>query len=180
MLLSTVGTSLEIIKTIKDLCISFTKDDSNKKVEELLLRNYYSEIYYNKEVLETINLNSGLDKEKLVSIKLIAPLLKNDYGKTVVASFGFLSNQIDEINEEALIVSEDKLDKNEKRRSLKHNIVFITSRIEVFKNLALLENDSCLKQIKVATRLRNIKNSTVQVCSDFRSSFENVMSQIYV
>lgn len=179
--IASIGTGIEILKNLKDLCSSPSNQQQDKKIQELLLRNYYSEVFYNKKILETINFNN-LNKNPLESIKAVAPLLKNDYGKAVVASLGTVQDNIEAIQEQSEKIEEEKLDKslNEKTQSLVHKIIFTVNRIEVLKNLSNMNDSIYLKKIKVSIRFKNIKKGTDEICKAFRNSFDNIMKNIYI
>ncbi|MCR5187415.1 MAG: hypothetical protein K6C97_00665 [Treponema sp.] len=179
--IASLGTGVEILKNLKDLCFVPSNQEQDKKVQELLLRNYYSEIFYNKKILETINFNK-INNDSLKSINEIAPLLKNDYGKAMVASLGTVQETIEAIQEQSEKIDESKLDKslNEKTTSLVHKIIFTVNRIEVLKNLSNISTSDYLKTIRASIRFRNIKKGTDEIYSTFKKSFDNIMKNIYI
>ena len=69
-----LSSTIEILDGIKNMFTSDSDKDINKKTQEVLLRNYFAEVYYNKTLLDTINLNSGLDNNRLKSIKAMHPI----------------------------------------------------------------------------------------------------------
>ena len=174
-MITEIATTVEILNGLKSLVsVTATEKEKEKQLKELLFRNYYSEIFYNQKIFDTINFNSGINKNILASIKQIAPLLKNDYGKAIVSSLGKFKDDIKNIEIQAEL--EDKNDKTE--RSLVQNIIFTVNRIEVLKQLAQLENINYLKKLNVIARLKNIRNDTNKLCKAFNDSFENVINNV--
>lgn len=175
-MIAEIRTTVELLNGLKELLSSNSDKEENSLSKELLFRNYYSEIFYNKKIFETINFKSGLNQKPLESIKEIAPLLKNEYGKVIVASLGKFKDDIRTIQEQSEI--EDKEDKTE--RSLVHNVIFTVNRIEVLKKLAVINNGRYIKKINVVARLKNINKDTSKLCKAFNESFENVINNIIV
>lgn len=176
-MLSELSTTVDILNGLKNLVSrSESQKDNERQFKELLFRNYYSEIFYNKKIFETINLNSGLNKDFLASLKEIAPLLKNEYGKSIVASLGKFSDDIENMEIQADL--EDRNDKTE--RSLIHRIIFTVNRIEVLQQLSRMTDSRYLKKINVTARLKNIKNDTNRLCHAFNESFEDVINNIII
>lgn len=178
-MLEKITTTVELLGKLKNLVFSdTTQKNEEKRLHELLFRNYYSEIFYNKKILETINFNSGLNENPLESIKQIAPLLKNEYGKAIVASLGDFKYEFKSIQEQTTVENEDEDDKTE--RSLLYRVIFTANRIEILKELCNLNDDKFLKKLKVTVRLRNIEKDIDQLCKDFNKSFEDVVNHIII
>ena len=178
-MLTEIATTVELLENLKNLVSSnTTKKSKEKYLHELLFRNYYSEVLYNKKILETINFNSGLNENPLESIKQIAPLLKNEYGKAIVATLGDFKDELKSIQEQSTVENEDVDDKTE--RSLLYSVIFTVNRIEVLKGLCNLSDDKFLKKLNVTVRLRNIEKDTDELCKNFNKSFEAVAEHIII
>lgn len=174
-----LSSGLGIASVAKDLLEIRSSKKKKKEMLEIALRQYYSEVYYNRRVLETINIDNSMNKEKLSAIKVVAPLLKNEYGKTIVASLGFFGDSLKQIEVQSSTDKEDSPDE-EKDIGLVPMIVFTVNRIDVLQNLANVSDEKYLKDIKVSVRLKNIKNYTIRICDAFRRSLDGIMDQILV
>lgn len=155
------------------------KENKNKRKEllELVLRQYYTEVYYNNKVFETIDVEKTKEGSKIEALKEIAPLLKNEYGKSIVTSLSFFSDSLSLIEKQAR-ESEDAPDKGE--TNLISMIIFTVNRIDVLQNLAKLADERYLKDIKVFVRLKNIQNYTSEICKSFSKTLDDVMRIILV
>ncbi len=182
-LVTSIELCVEAVKALNELFSYDKKRKSDKTGIEFLLRSYYFETYYNKKVLETINY-SQLNKDSLASIKAVAPLMKNDYGKTVIASIGALGEYIELVQGQSFLIDEEKIDRTNEElnpsQSIRQKIIFTTNRIEVLKNLAAMEDSRYLKKIKVSVRIKNIKRGIDYICEVFDQSLDNVFNMIYV
>ncbi len=176
-MITEIATTIEILNGLKSL-ISSTNTEKEKEVQlrELLFRNYYSEIIFNKKLFETINFQSGLNQDWLSTIKEISPLLKNDYGKAIVASLGKFKEDIKQIENQS--DSEDKNDTREK--TLVSSIIYTVNRIELLKQLSQLNSFRYMKKLNITTRLKNIKRDTDRLCKAFNESFEDVINKIII
>ncbi len=178
-MLEKITPTVELLGILKKLVSSdTTKKSEEKRLHELLFRNYYSEIFYNKKILETIDFASGLNENLLESIKQIAPLLKNEYGKIIVATLGDFKDEFKIIQEQNTSENEDEDDKTE--RPLLYRVIFTVNRIEVLKGLCNLSDDKFLKKLNVTVRLRNIEKDTDELCKNFNKSFEAVADHIII
>ena len=173
-IISEASSLATILKELQDLRAGKKK---KKELLETMLRQYYSEAYYNKRILETINIDNSMNKDKLSAIKYVAPLLKNDYGKAIVASLGLFENSLKLIESKKESETEDTLDE-ERGGNLISKIVFTVNRIDVLKNLCDVSDEKYLKDIMVSVRLRNIQNYTNDICSSFRESLDEMIKAI--
>lgn len=173
-----INSGLNALVTLKELFSSNSNKEEQKRNMEIVLRQYNAEVLYNTKMLDTINFNSRLNDDRLGALRSIAPLLKNEYGKTIVASLGFYGKSLDSIEEQAKLIDEDTL--SDGGLSLKVKIIFTVNRIEVLQNLARMPNERYTKKINVSVRLKNIRNYTKDICNAFSKSFENIVNQILV
>ena len=181
MSVSAIDTGLSIFMAVKELFSKNVGKEEQKRALEVLLRQYNFEVSYNKQILDTINFNSRLNDDRIGTIRRVAPLLKNEFGKTIVTSLGFLEESLKDIDSLYTAITEDSIVEDNKYTSgLVSMIAFTANRIEVLKNLALMPDEKHLRKINVSIRLKNIKKITDKIYEAFRLSFNSVMEQVYV
>lgn len=179
MINTLLTTGKSVIELFNEARNFFIESNEKKQNQEMLLRNYYSEAYLNREFIHTLKLdkNHKINENPIEYIRDVAPMLENSYGKILVTCLSLYREKLNLMQLDYNVDDEDKDDDTNK--TLADSIIYTVNRIDLLKKIgsAPETSDYLFKNIKPSVRIKNIINDTNFILKNFKYTFEEMVSK---